>query len=254
MKVFKSRFNISLVDAFIRISIVVTVACSINGEVPDISQTETSKQNVSLQKDRGNSVLTDDSFYNLAKLYRDKEVEVVGSDEIDHDEELLQIDWLDNIIYCVNCEGLYSQVKVSHIIDNDFNLDGDQDKNSVGYHEFGEWSHSKFSGHNGTISRYSYDEDALAAYIAKVKYEHYKLSIYQISNYNAVTELIVEISQEGEIVDTIIVNLRSQQQQSNWFELGNYTFDPGKLVVVTAKGTSDDEGVVRVDAVKFERI
>lgn len=154
-----------------------------------------------------------------------------------------------------DCRGkTFAVIKNGRVLDNKFNPDAVKPKrDSAGYREFGEFRKSALPGFKNSISRYSNEHGAYFSYSAKVQKPNYCLKIYRVTHPNSATEVKVTVSQEDTVLKESFYDYSLNVSEKGWIKIGNLNFDTTKPVVIKVEKTSAGNGVLRADALKFQK-
>ena len=154
-----------------------------------------------------------------------------------------------------DCYGrTYANVKKNAILDNRFDIDAVKPKrDSAGYRESGVFQKSSLKGFRDSISRYSTDDQAYVTYTAMVQNPKYCLKVFRVSHPNSATEVKISVSQGLSVIEEVIIDYSVASSEKGWVEIGNMNFDIAKPVVVKVEKVSSGAGVLRADAVKFQK-
>ncbi|WP_127718000.1 hypothetical protein [Halobacteriovorax sp. HLS] len=147
----------------------------------------------------------------------------------------------------------FANIKKGKVFDNKFDPSISKPKrDSVGLREVGTWYKSSLAGFKDSISRYSRDENAYVTYSANVQESSYCLKVYRVTHPNSASRVKIQVMQES-LIEEYFLDYSLNEDQKGWVTLGNVNFDTTKPVVVKISKDQGDSGVLRSDALRFQK-
>jgi hypothetical protein len=148
----------------------------------------------------------------------------------------------------------YANIKNGAVLDNRYDPDVPKSKrDSAGYRESGLFLKSSLKGFKNSISRYSRDSNAFVTYTAKVQNSNYCLKVYRVTHPNSASEVKVSVSQGLQVLEEAFLDYSLVESEKGWVTIGNLNLDKSKPVVVKIEKNSTGSGVLRVDAIRFQK-
>lgn len=142
------------------------------------------------------------------------------------------------------------------IIGNYFDISNrDSRDDSPGFIQEGNWFQDTMTGSGGSVTRYSKDPGARAIYTTDLLGDStYCIWIYRVASPDATKNLIVDIYDGTEQIGLGSIDLSLVANRSGWYPFGEYTFSNGQESKVILSKGFEDEALLKVDEVRFERL
>ncbi len=126
-------------------------------------------------------------------------------------------------------------------------------KDSKTYHQSGQWQQSQLKGSRNSVSRYSSDRGAIAAYTHSYpRGGKICLSIFRVTHPNSTKQAKWTIGLGENLASQHLVNYRLPSKEKGWYHLGVVEAKANEQIhMALSFGEGEEDGFLRSDEVRF---